>query len=232
MTPPAVEKAGMLEKLFHLTERRSSLGQEVRGGLVTFFAMAYILVLNPIILSGPDSTGGFLGGGTEPNQAAIAAGTALVAGLATILMGAVANFPLGLAAGLGLNSMLAATIVQIPGMTWADGMGIIVLEGIVVVLLVVTGLREAIFRAVPTYLRTAISVGIVQGTPLLDLEYVEDVDCDTDMNVVMTGAGHFVEVQGTAEGVPFTRKEMDQLLALAEKGITELVELQAAALSK
>ncbi len=160
MTPPAVEKAGMLEKLFHLTERRSSLGQEVRGGLVTFFAMAYILVLNPIILSGPDSTGGFLGGGAEPNQAAIAAGTALIAGLMTILMGAVANFPLGLAAGLGLNSMLAATIVQIPGMTWADGMGIIVLEGIVVVLLVVTGLREAIFRAVPKYLRTAISVGI------------------------------------------------------------------------
>ena len=160
MTPPAVEKAGTLEKLVHLTERRSSLGQEVRGGLVTFFAMAYILVLNPIILSGPDSTGGFLGGGTEPNQAAIAAGTALVAGLMTILMGAVANFPLGLAAGLGLNSMLAATIVQIPGMTWADGMGIIVLEGIVVVLLVVTGLREAIFRAVPKYLRTAISVGI------------------------------------------------------------------------
>ena len=78
----------------------------------------------------------------------------------------------------------------------------------------------------------AISVGIVQGTPLLDLEYVEDVDCDTDMTVVMTGAGHFVEVQGTAEGVPFTRKEMDQLLALAEKGITELVELQAVALSK
>lgn len=78
----------------------------------------------------------------------------------------------------------------------------------------------------------AVSVGIVQGTPLLDLEYVEDVDCDTDMNVVMTGAGHFVEVQGTAEGAPFTRKEMDQLLALAEKGIAELVELQAAALSK
>ena len=78
----------------------------------------------------------------------------------------------------------------------------------------------------------AVSVGIVHGTPLLDLEYVEDVDCDTDMNVVMTGAGHFVEVQGTAEGVPFTRKEMDQLLALAEKGITELVELQAVALSK
>ena len=76
----------------------------------------------------------------------------------------------------------------------------------------------------------AISVGIVQGTPLLDLEYVEDVGCDTDMNVVMTGAGHFVEVQGTAEGVAFTRAEMDQLLALAEKGIAELVQLQQQAL--
>ncbi len=72
----------------------------------------------------------------------------------------------------------------------------------------------------------AISVGIVHGTPLLDLEYTEDSACDTDMNVVMTGAGHFVEVQGTAEGAPFSRSEMNALLALAEKGITELMELQ------
>jgi ribonuclease PH len=78
----------------------------------------------------------------------------------------------------------------------------------------------------------AISVGIVQGTPLLDLEYTEDSACDTDMNVVMTGAGHFVEVQGTAEGVAFTRAEMDQLLALAEKGVDELMVLQQQSLSK
>jgi ribonuclease PH len=78
----------------------------------------------------------------------------------------------------------------------------------------------------------AISVGIVQGTPLLDLEYTEDSACDTDMNVVMTGAGHFVEVQGTAEGVAFTRAEMDQLLALAEKGVGELMVLQQQSLSK
>jgi ribonuclease PH len=76
----------------------------------------------------------------------------------------------------------------------------------------------------------AISVGIVQGTPLLDLEYVEDVACDTDMNVVMTGAGHYVEVQGTAEGAAFTRAEMDELLRLAEKGIGELVAMQQQAL--
>jgi ribonuclease PH len=77
----------------------------------------------------------------------------------------------------------------------------------------------------------AVSVGIVGGTPMLDLEYIEDVSCDTDMNVVMTGAGHYVEVQGTAEGAAFTRAEMDELLRLAEKGIAELVLLQQRALS-
>ena len=77
----------------------------------------------------------------------------------------------------------------------------------------------------------AISVGIVEGTPLLDLEYTEDSACDTDMNVVMTGAGHYVEVQGTAEGAAFTRREMDQLLGLAEAGIAELVQLQKQALA-
>ena len=77
----------------------------------------------------------------------------------------------------------------------------------------------------------AISVGIVQGTPLLDLEYIEDSACDNDMNVVMTGAGHFVEVQGTAEGVAFSRTEMDALLSLAEKGIVELMLVQQQALS-
>ena len=77
----------------------------------------------------------------------------------------------------------------------------------------------------------AVSVGVVQGTPLLDLEYTEDSTCDTDMNVVMTAAGGFVEVQGTAEGTPFTRAEMDALLALAGKGVNELVAAQRAALS-
>ena len=78
----------------------------------------------------------------------------------------------------------------------------------------------------------AISVGIVQGVPLLDLEYTEDSACDTDMNVVMTGAGHFVEVQGTAEGAAFTRTEMQAMLDLADKGITELLALQQAALAQ
>jgi ribonuclease PH len=77
----------------------------------------------------------------------------------------------------------------------------------------------------------AISVGIVQGTPLLDLDYIEDSACDTDMNVVMTGAGNYVEVQGTAEGAAFSRDEMDALLALAGKGIRELVLAQTQSLS-
>jgi ribonuclease PH len=77
----------------------------------------------------------------------------------------------------------------------------------------------------------AVSVGIVNGVPVLDLNYVEDSACDTDMNVVMTGAGHYVEVQGTAEGVAFSREEMNQLLLLAERGINELIGLQRAALA-
>ena len=77
----------------------------------------------------------------------------------------------------------------------------------------------------------AVSVGIVEGTPVLDLDYSEDSACDTDMNVVMTGAGHFVEVQGTAEGHPFTREEMSKLLDLASSGIAQLVKEQRAALA-
>jgi ribonuclease PH len=92
-------------------------------------------------------------------------------------------------------------------------------------------LRDGKLQASPiTSHVAAVSVGVVEGCELLDLEYIEDVACDTDMNVVMTGAGHYVEVQGTAEGVPFTRKEMDELLRLAEKGISELVALQEKAL--
>lgn len=150
-----------LERRFRLTERGSTVGQEIRGGIVTFFAMSYILVLNPIILSTPDSTGQYLGGGTDgANFAAISATTALIAGTMTILMGSVANFPLAIAAGLGINALLAYTVVSLPGMTWADAMGLVVLEGIVILLLVLTGLREAIFRAVPATLKRAISVGI------------------------------------------------------------------------
>jgi AGZA family xanthine/uracil permease-like MFS transporter len=105
-----------------------------------------------------DGEGQFLGGGDAPNLSAIAAGTALVAGVMTILMGVVANYPLALATGLGLNAFLAFSIAT--QMTWADAMGLIVLEGVVILVLVLTGFREAVFHAVPSELKIAISVGI------------------------------------------------------------------------
>src|SRR4051794_12926535 len=98
-----------LDRFFKISERGSTVGTEVRGGLVTFFTMAYIIVLNPLILGfAADEDGKFLGGGdgTGGNLATIAAGTALVAGLMTILMGVVANYPLALATGLGLNAFV------------------------------------------------------------------------------------------------------------------------------
>jgi len=149
-----------VDKFFKITERGSTVGREVRGGVVTFFTMAYIIVLNPLILGfAKDADGGFLGGTAPPgNLPMIAAGTALVAGVMTILMGAVANFPLALATGLGLNAFVAFTIAS--QMTWADAMGLIVLEGLVILVLVLTGFREAVFHAVPAQLKIAISVGI------------------------------------------------------------------------
>ena len=91
--------------------------------------------------------------------------------------------------------------------------------------------RELITESPIVHPVAAISVGIVGGVPVLDLDYAEDSACDTDMNVVMTGAGHYVEVQGTAEGVAFSRAEMDKLLRLAEKGIGELIAMQRGALA-
>ncbi|WP_139978948.1 NCS2 family permease [Nocardioides litoris] len=144
-----------------ITERGSTVGREVRGGLVTFFTMAYIVALNPLILGyAADADGNFLGAapGSGPNLPAIAAGTSLVAGVMCILMGAVARFPLAIATGLGLNAFLAVAVAS--QMTWADAMGLVVLEGIVILVLVLTGFRTAVFHAVPVQLKVAISVGI------------------------------------------------------------------------
>ncbi|WP_250029115.1 NCS2 family permease [Paractinoplanes maris] len=141
------------DRFFEISARGSTLGREVRGGLATFFTMAYIVVLNPLIIgNGMDADGAQL------PIAALAAGTALVAGVMTILMGVVARFPLALAAGLGVNALVAYEIA--PEMTWADAMGLVVIEGVLIAILVLTGLRELVFRAVPTQLKTAIGVGI------------------------------------------------------------------------
>jgi AGZA family xanthine/uracil permease-like MFS transporter len=149
---PRTPKNGF-DRFFEISARGSTIGREVRGGFATFFTMAYIVVLNPLILAaGVDAVGGKL------PLAALAAGTALVAGVMTILMGVVARFPLALAAGLGVNALVAYEIA--PEMTWADAMGLVVIEGVVIAILVLTGLRTAVFRAVPTELKTAIGVGI------------------------------------------------------------------------
>jgi AGZA family xanthine/uracil permease-like MFS transporter len=149
----------MLESLFKISARKSSVGQEIRGGLVTFFTMAYIVALNPLILATTDGTGAFIGGGDRTNAIVIvAAGTALIAGLLTILMGAVANFPLALATGLGLNTFVAVSIAK--NSTWAQAMGLVLIEGVVILILVLTGFRVAVFKAIPTPLKVAISVGI------------------------------------------------------------------------
>ncbi|WP_329003186.1 NCS2 family permease [Kribbella sp. NBC_00709] len=152
---------GFLDSFFKISERGSTLGRELRGGLVTFFTMAYIVVLNPLIIGTvKDGAGQFVGGGTDPAAAIakIAVATALVAGVVTILMGVVANFPLALATGLGLNAFIAFSVAT--KMTWADAMGLVVLEGLIILVLVLTGFRKAVFEAVPLQLKIAISVGI------------------------------------------------------------------------
>lgn len=148
-----------LDRFFSISERGSTVSREVRGGLATFFTMAYIVVLNPIIIAnGKDIQGEVIGDGTTPNVALVAAGTAFVAGILTILMGVIARVPFALAAGLGLNAFVTFNIA--PLMTWEEAMGLIFLEGIVIGILVLTGLRVAVFRAIPAQLKTAISVGI------------------------------------------------------------------------
>ncbi len=155
-TSTSTRRAGGLDGFFKISERGSTVGREVRGGIVTFLTMAYIIVLNPIILlQGKDMNGDLLAGG---DFTTIAACTALAAGVLTILMGVVANYPLALATGLGLNAFVTFSIAS--QMTWADAMGLVVIEGLVILVLVLTGFREAVFRAVPAQLKTAISVGI------------------------------------------------------------------------
>ena len=149
----ATGAGGALDSYFKLSERGSNVGREVRGGLATFFTMAYIIVLNPIILSlGHDKFGHQL------DFAQLSAMTALIAGVMTLIMGVGGNLPLAVAAGLGLDSVVAFQIA--PTMSWPDAMGLVVIEGLGICFLVVTGLRQIIMDAIPLPLKQAISVGI------------------------------------------------------------------------
>ncbi|MDX3529302.1 NCS2 family permease [Streptomyces sp. ID05-39B] len=150
-SPPAAVNS--VDRFFKISERGSTFGREIRGGFATFFTMAYILVLNPIILgSAKDKFGHQL------DAVQLTTATALVAAVMTVIMGVGGNLPLALAAGLGLNAVVAFQIA--PLMSWDDAMGLIVLEGLLICVLVVTGLREAVMHAIPQPLKQAISVGI------------------------------------------------------------------------
>ena len=149
---------GGLDSFFKLTERGTTVGTEVKAGLATFMVMSYILFLNPAILSSM-----FIPQGEQAVLdfvAPAAAATALVAGVLSIAMGIVSNYPIALAAGLGINGAVAFGLVLTTGLTPAGAMGVIVLEGLVVLVLVLVGLREAIMNAVPIGLKRAIGVGI------------------------------------------------------------------------
>ncbi len=153
MAPAGSGLKTRLDLFFEISKRSSTLGREVRGGLVTFMTMAYIVILNPLILGGsPDVAGASLDG------AQVAAVTGLTAGVMTILFGIVANLPFGIAAGLGINSFLAVSVVG--QVTWPEAMGLVVINGLIIVVLSATRLREMIFQAVPAQLKTAITVGI------------------------------------------------------------------------
>jgi AGZA family xanthine/uracil permease-like MFS transporter len=147
------EPRNALDRFFEITKRGSSFGAEIRGGVVTFVTMAYIVILNPIILSTTadidDHKLGFL---------QLSAVTGLTAAVMTILFGLIARLPFGFAAGLGINAFLAFSVVG--EVTWPEAMGLVVINGLIIVLLSATGLRRMIFDAVPMQLKIAITVGI------------------------------------------------------------------------
>ncbi|WP_018119159.1 NCS2 family permease [Corynebacterium mastitidis] len=147
--------ASTLDRYFHITERGSSIATEVRAGVVTFFAMAYIVVLNPLILGTVEDSAG-----TTLGIPRVAAATALAAGVMTIAFGLIARYPFGIAAGLGINTLVAVTLVAGEGLTWPEAMGLVVLDGMIIVALAVSGFREAVFNAIPAPMKAAIGVGI------------------------------------------------------------------------
>lgn len=144
-----------LDRYFHISERGSSIGTELRAGTVSFFAMAYIILLNPLILGTTEDADGYALGVPQ-----VAAATALVAGVMSILFGAIAKYPFAMAASLGMNTFVGVSMVATSGLTWQESMGLVVIEGIVIVLLAISGFRTAVFDAIPQSMKAAMGVGI------------------------------------------------------------------------
>jgi AGZA family xanthine/uracil permease-like MFS transporter len=153
-TPPADDSA--LARYFHFAERNTNLRREVIGGITTFFVMAYIIFVNPFILT--------INGSAQPPVvppfAGLVTATCLAAAIITIAMGLYTNYPFAAASGLGLNAVVAFQLIAAEGLPWQAAMGIIFMEGVLITLLVLTGFREAVLNAVPLSLKRAISVGI------------------------------------------------------------------------
>ncbi|MEU8589058.1 NCS2 family permease [Streptomyces sp. NPDC048664] len=180
--------SGAFDRYFKISERGSTLAREIRGGFATFFAMAYIIVLNPIILgSAKDMYGHHLDHGQ------LVTATVVTAAFTTLLMGVIGNVPIALAAGLGVNTVVALQLA--PRMSWPDAMGMVVLAGFVVMLLVATGLRERVMNAVPLGLRKGISIGIglfIMLIGLVDSGFVTRIPdvAQTTVPLQLGGDGH------------------------------------------
>ncbi|MFD9592758.1 NCS2 family permease [Kitasatospora sp. NPDC059973] len=158
---PVAPPKNAMDAYFKITARGSTFGNEIRGGLTTFMAMAYIVLLNPIILSGADVNG------LKLDHAQLTTATALSAAVTTILMGVVGNVPLAVAAGLSVSGVISALVV--PHTTWPQAMGLCVVYGLLIVLLVVSGLREKIMNGIPLPLKHAITIGIGLFVSLIGL---------------------------------------------------------------
>ncbi|WP_167157983.1 NCS2 family permease [Streptomyces sp. MBT27] len=179
-----------LDRYFKISERGSTLAREVRGGFATFFAMAYIIVLNPIILGSAKDMYGH-----QLNSGQLVTATVLTAAFTTLLMGVIGNVPIALAAGLGVNTVVALQLA--PRMSWPDAMGMVVLAGIVVMLLVATGLRERVMNAVPLGLRKGIAIGIglfIMLIGLVDSGFVSRMPdaAHTTVPLELGGNGHLL----------------------------------------
>jgi len=149
------ERGSVLERWFRLTERKTDVGTEVRAGLTTFMVMSYIIVVNPVILT----TGATIAG-QDVSFPAVVTSTCLVAALMCLAMGLWANVPFALAPGLGINAVVAFQLMAGLGYTFAEAMGVIVLEGLIITILVLTGLRQWVLHALPMALKLAIGAGI------------------------------------------------------------------------
>lgn len=193
----------MLEKLFKLSENKTDVKTEVMAGITTFMTMAYILAVNPSVL-----------GATGMDAGAIFTATAIAAALGTVLMALFANYPFALAPGMGLNAYFAYTVVLGMGYSWEMALAAVFVEGIVFIILSVTNVREAIFNAIPTNLKAAVSVGIGLFIAFIGLQ---------NANIVVSGAT-LVEIfsldgYNLAKGVTASMNDVGITVILALIGV-------------